>query len=712
MTRHPSTILLSRHADGELSPRRALRVSRHVAACARCRRAVAELRDVGELASALNGVAPPEGALDRILARRAAGGRVMLPGKPRPAVVRRRTGRVVRLAAAACVVLLAGAAAMLLRTRELEADHSELRFSPAQPRAGQTVHVEYRATGRFAGQSRLVLRARFVDERSGENLPTVRVAELSRDEGGTFRGTFRLPDTAGYAVFAVEDTAARSVDYNAERWELLAHGRDGRPLRAALAARVNDVRQRDREAARATAGLLARLYPDHPGSWLAVFDAEHAAADAERTEALKAEHRLRFASLAAALSRPGASEGDLCDMAFYASRVGDSAVYARWTGRLYRDYPASACSVKLRALDEGPVAEETAATRVAAYEQMWQRYGAVTPQLPFSAFMAARGARDPAAMLTWGSRLSAAVPWIRPMVGQVLLASADPAAHAAGMESIRALLSHMDSLPDAERTLTMTREEQRRVSRRGAAALLRMLGTALAADGRRAAALDTLQRAQDATWDPALFRELAALRLSVGDTAGAFAALAGVAADPLTPPAFADSARARLGGGFDAARWQRSLAEGRERMRSLLASAAQSRAVRLPVRVSNATGQRTGWRPDGGRPTVVAFWLRHCPPSREQLDGLPGLQAALAARGASFVTITPEAPSANLSAFVSGMGFRFPVLYDVDGDAARAFGGVGTPTYVVLDAAGRIRFADHTPADVVREVAFLQDAGR
>jgi peroxiredoxin len=701
--RHPRTTTLSRHLDGELTPARARRVAAHLDRCARCRSVSADLRAMSGIAGGLPIHTPPDGMLERVIARRGAGERVLLPAE-RNLEASRGTGRPVRILTAAGLVLAALVGGMLLRGRELEADHSELRFSPAHPKPGDSVRVEYRATGLFAGHDRLVLRGRFADRHSGQFQPVVRVAELSRS-GGTFLGSFRMPTEPSFAVFAVEDTAAAAVDYNAERWELLAHGPDGRPLREALAARVLDVRQRDSESARASARELARLYPAAPASWLYLYDAENALADAQQSRALAAQNRERFRRLETERAEASVDARELCDMAWYAGRLGDTAAEARWNGRLFREHAGDACAVQLRVMSTQGSAKE----RLAVYDTLWRRYGSVSTQLPFSAFMTANVSGDAEALRTWSERLRATVPEMVPMAARSLLTSPDSVNRALGAEYARAVLRHLDSLPDAERGLTQTRDEQQRMASAAAAYQLKTLGAALAMEGRRAAALDTLGRALDATWDPALFRQVADIRLSLGDTAGAIPILARVAVDPATAPSFADSARQRVGSRFDPAAWERSTAAARARMRASVAAMVESRPLRAPLHLADGNRRPVAWRPTAGTPTVVALWSRYCPPSLMQMGDVEQLHATLRARGVPLVGITAEAPSADLAGFVAEKHLTFPVLHDVDREAARAFSGFPTPTYLVLDGRGRIRFESHGTEGVLRQVAFLQE---
>ncbi|HKG90382.1 MAG TPA: zf-HC2 domain-containing protein [Gemmatimonadaceae bacterium] len=79
--RHPDARRLDAYVDGRLPEGERARIAEHLTRCDVCRRAVAELRRVGELARAHQATVPalPPAALERVLARRAAGERCILP---------------------------------------------------------------------------------------------------------------------------------------------------------------------------------------------------------------------------------------------------------------------------------------------------------------------------------------------------------------------------------------------------------------------------------------------------------------------------------------------------------------------------------------------------------------------------------------------------------------------------------------------------------
>jgi peroxiredoxin len=100
-----------------------------------------------------------------------------------------------------------------------------------------------------------------------------------------------------------------------------------------------------------------------------------------------------------------------------------------------------------------------------------------------------------------------------------------------------------------------------------------------------------------------------------------------------------------------------------------------------------------------------------------QLGQLQQISDELRTRGVRTVAITDEEPSSDAREFLEKNNHSFPVFFDTEGDARRAFDNRATPRYMVLDPSGHIRFDSYSPDDVLRQVAVLysredQGAGR
>jgi len=717
LSRHPSFSRLRAFALGEADATQRRRVARHLERCARCRETISRVREVVAAARELE--APPADALERIVDRRGRGERVVLPVAPAGGA--RRAWPLQRVAAIA--VLIAGALVYALaRTGELEALRSELRITPAAPRMGEPIRIEYRATSRLEDEPRLVLRARFRTPHSTKEDRHAVLGMLERIGDGVFAATVRLPDSAVYAVLAVEDTLARFVDHHGEQWEALVHDEDGRPLFEALDQRSWDTMRRDMRLAAEIAEQMTRLYPERPEGWRHVLFEALSLAPEAAADSIRAEHRERYLPLVAR----GIERADSPDVALlatavsYATEAGDTVAAARWKAMLYERYPLHVATLQRRVFDLYDEYRGRTGELLLAFERMYEEVGGRS-QLSFSAFTLAAQLGDADAVARWAPRLVEAVPSLTSMVANTLVRL--PALRHLALPYLRAeIAAYSGALERAtatppggavpgvfERPLTMTAAEYARALQEAwLGSLLTTHGTTLLALGDTAAALDTLSRAFDAGWDPHRFLTIGELHLARGDTAAAAAAFARVAVDPTTGEA-TDSLRARLGAAGTGATWEALLADARAAMKQHVWASAVDRAPLLPrLRLQDADGHARVVELGQGVPMLVAFWSRYCPPSFMQLDELARVAARLETEGVPVVTLSPEEP-AKLREFMDAKGYRFPVFFDPERDAAVAFDTPGFPTYFVLDGAGRIRFAHHDVGRVIREVAALRE---
>ena len=703
MINHPSSATLSRYLDGDLGAFRRRRVASHLARCAECGEKVQDWRGIGVALRSAPLPPLPASTFQQVSERRAAGERVILP-TARPGT----RGRTLRAAAAAAAVLLAvGAGAILRRPPELAAEASTLVLSPAAPRAGEEVRVHYHATGKLAGEQRLVLRARVFGP-GGGRLGTRHavLANLVREGRGSYRGSFRLSDSVAYAVLAVEDARGERVDYDPARWDVVRHGADGRPLASALERRIEYRSEWASSLALETAREMTRIYPDSTASWLARYYHEDAAADRTRGDSIKAEFRTRFAALERRRQAAPVPAEEMARLASFASALDDSAAAERWSGRLLRDAPAHPAAVMHRAYVTRAANRGNARATLTALEQLWTEAAGSTPELALAGFMTARPTGDAATILRWAERLERADPAWDPMVARAL--SEIPRLRAEAAARLRRQIRWLDGGAEQLRPIGHTRTDYDLVRSRARAYFLGQLGRSLLDGGQVPAGLDTLARAVDAGWNMDLFRIIANTKLAIGDTAGALPVFARIAVDPATTPAFSDSVKARVGSRFQRGEWASLRKAAREELDEYVWSQAVNRGVRGGVRLVDIAGRPYLFRGRGDAPTLVAFWSPDCQPSVEQLRQLDELSRRLGSQGVRVLAVTDGASGKTVQRFMAEKGYSFPVFLDVDGDAARAFDNRATPRYLVLDSGGRIRFDSYGPDDVVRQVAALR----
>ena len=90
-----------------------------------------------------------------------------------------------------------------------------------------------------------------------------------------------------------------------------------------------------------------------------------------------------------------------------------------------------------------------------------------------------------------------------------------------------------------------------------------------------------------------------------------------------------------------------------------------------------------------GKPIVLNFWASWCGPCKSEM---PAFQAVYQELGdqVQFLMVDVGEHMDEGSAFIASAGYTFPVLYDVDGNAAYAYQVSAIPTTVFIRATGDI----------------------
>lgn len=102
-----------------------------------------------------------------------------------------------------------------------------------------------------------------------------------------------------------------------------------------------------------------------------------------------------------------------------------------------------------------------------------------------------------------------------------------------------------------------------------------------------------------------------------------------------------------------------------------------------------APGDRVRLAEFRGRPLVVNFWASWCVPCRREMPALEAVADRLAGRVA-FVGINHLDVARPAAEFQREFGVRYPSGFDPEGKVAPAYGVVGLPTTVLIDARGMI----------------------
>jgi cytochrome c biogenesis protein CcmG/thiol:disulfide interchange protein DsbE len=107
----------------------------------------------------------------------------------------------------------------------------------------------------------------------------------------------------------------------------------------------------------------------------------------------------------------------------------------------------------------------------------------------------------------------------------------------------------------------------------------------------------------------------------------------------------------------------------------------------LPLLDGGVRRRLADFRGDGY--VVVNFFASWCPPCRDEAPLLNRLQRHLAGRG-TIVGVAWNDLTDDTRAYVRRYGVSFPIVRDVEGDFAAAYGVKGMPETFVLDPRGRI----------------------
>ncbi len=103
---------------------------------------------------------------------------------------------------------------------------------------------------------------------------------------------------------------------------------------------------------------------------------------------------------------------------------------------------------------------------------------------------------------------------------------------------------------------------------------------------------------------------------------------------------------------------------------------------------------------------LVNFWATWCPPCREEIPGLIDLQTKYKDKGFSVLGVDVGESSKKVESFMAKLGINYPVVLDTENAAAYAYGIVGIPTSLLINADGKIIGEYHAyTKEIVSDVA-------
>jgi len=105
----------------------------------------------------------------------------------------------------------------------------------------------------------------------------------------------------------------------------------------------------------------------------------------------------------------------------------------------------------------------------------------------------------------------------------------------------------------------------------------------------------------------------------------------------------------------------------------------------------------------GKTPVLLVFWATWCPECKAAIPEINALTTGPLAEKLQIFGIDFRESREKVAQAVKSRGIRYPVLLDERGQAARAFGVVGVPTYILIGREGKVLYREHVlPADISR----------
>jgi len=105
----------------------------------------------------------------------------------------------------------------------------------------------------------------------------------------------------------------------------------------------------------------------------------------------------------------------------------------------------------------------------------------------------------------------------------------------------------------------------------------------------------------------------------------------------------------------------------------------------------------------GKTPVLLVFWATWCPECKAAIPEINSLTTGPLAEKLQIFGLDYRETREKVALAVKSRGIRYPVLLDERGQAARAYGIVGIPTYVLIDRRGNVAYREHVlPGDITR----------
>lgn len=101
-----------------------------------------------------------------------------------------------------------------------------------------------------------------------------------------------------------------------------------------------------------------------------------------------------------------------------------------------------------------------------------------------------------------------------------------------------------------------------------------------------------------------------------------------------------------------------------------------------------------------GNPAVLVFWTAWCPVCKEEAPHVNKLAEEFEAKGVKVIGINIGESDARVAEGIKDFGIKYTVARDKDASVSRSYKVIGTPTVVILDKKGTVRyFGNEVPKD-------------
>ncbi len=711
---HPRQSRLRAFAAGDMATSDRRKIGEHLLRCGKCKRYVALVARIRAYREPIGAdYVPTEDVFQTIITRRAAGGRVILPSGY---LASRMVTGYRRLAVAAVAVVVLVGASVLVVYRSVGGSRNTLEFSPRVASRGAVANITYRPVAALAPFDTLLLRARM---RAVHGLPYNRAERMQvvatlTPRHGQFRGQLVLPDSVVYAVYSVGTADGRLVDANGGRlWEFVRVDKSGKPLLSALEQKLNDLYGRSWDEMWQTAQQMAELYPDYPQGWsnLIALQPEMAVGQSDSME--MSRYRAMGSRVEAQWRSAKRASADAMKALRALSVNQESRRY--WRTRLVVEHPRDPYVLFLlqdsvMRLYSGNVV--TAREYLEFAERLWstpRRKGAADATWVSNALTVARQSGDAAAYVLWLERRLGLGDVAAEARLRLIATMADRAAlRDRALTLLQGERERLDTRDENWRPLELNRAQDSLYVDEIRSEIVVLRARLLARMGKTRLAAAIVRVPAMRGWHPGAMRAYAEIALALGDTLAALQQFARASADLLSDQEFSDSVSHQLGRRFDYSVWQQYRARGRRELAKVPSGGAHTAASLFGVSIRGPHGEDLSIaKLQGGRPAVMMVWSAQNGGTLRHLAAADTLMRQLSNAGVPFMSVVTGPRSEPAKGVIEKHALARSTYWDARGELKRVLRNFVTPSYYVLDGAGRVIFATTEWHEVERRVVAI-----